>query len=357
MSAGSETVSTVFTMRCASVYQVVRSICEPTIGNNRRRNKAALKYCGIIIMNIINLSAEPLGKLYSWIPAGLQAEQIVFLPDSCPGKSPLPTGTAVLTRQDDWRRFAISDCGCGMRLVRSAVDPADLDLPRWNLLAGRLRMNKGGLGDLGGGNHFLDALKPQSGGPLYFLIHTGSRNESGHVDHLIGDPDAFDAEFTRIVAWAADNRAAVHKAIEEIFGPAELVLDLPHNTYQMLPDGGAIIRKGAVHLGPGELNVIPSHMSGDVVLVRVTEKVGDVLCSMSHGTGRTMARSDCKPLADEFDFEELRRRIMIPDSITDASLRTDGPYAYRDLDDCLMLLDDYVEVVERMSVVAYMGHL
>ena len=54
-------------------------------------------------------------------------------------------------------------------------------------MAHHLRTNKGGLGDLGGGNHFLDAIAPYSDGPIYFLIHTGSRNESGHVDALIGD--------------------------------------------------------------------------------------------------------------------------------------------------------------------------
>src|SRR5215475_10033344 len=136
-------------------------------------------------MEITNLSAEPLGKLHSWLPHDLEAEQIVFLPDACPGKSPLPTGTAVLTHQADWRRFAISDCGCGMRLLRSSVPTADLDLGRWDDLANRLRANKGRLGDLGGGNHFLDALSPYDEGPLHFLIHTGSRNESGLVDEFV----------------------------------------------------------------------------------------------------------------------------------------------------------------------------
>ena len=52
-------------------------------------------------MDLINLSAEPLGILHSWVPHDLNAEQIVFLPDACPGKSPFPTGTVVHTRQKD----------------------------------------------------------------------------------------------------------------------------------------------------------------------------------------------------------------------------------------------------------------
>jgi RNA-splicing ligase RtcB len=308
-------------------------------------------------MELINLSAEPLGKLHAWLPRGLEAETVVFLPDACPGKSPLPTGTAVLTRQPDWRRFAVSDCGCGMRLLRAALPASALDRARWDAVAARLRANKGGLGDLGGGNHFLDALAPYDGDALHFLIHTGSRAESGHVDALVDRPAAFDAEFDRVVAWAAANRAAIHRELEAVFGPLELVLDLPHNTYEALPGGGAIIRKGSVHIRPGELSVIPSHMRGDVALVRATASVDRVLQSMSHGTGRTMPRGACKPLAEAFDFAGLRRAILMPTGLEDASLRTEGPYAYRDLDACLGLIDGYVELIERYAVIGYMGHL
>jgi hypothetical protein len=249
-------------------------------------------------LEIVNLSAEPLWKLHTWIPHGLAAEKIVFLPDACPGKSPLPTGTAVMTRQPDWRRFAISDCGCGMRLVRSTLTREDVTQQRWDDLADRLRANKGHLGDLGGGNHFLDALVPHGGGPVHFLIHTGSRDESGHVDALIGEPAKFDREFDWVVHWSTENREAIHEAVDRTFGRTELILDLPHNTYEVMPDGGAIIRKGSVRVQPGSLIVTPSHMSGD----------------------------------------------------------TEGPFAYRDLDECLAL-DDYVAEESRLAVIAYMGHL
>lgn len=308
-------------------------------------------------MKITNLSAEPLGKLHSWLPHDLQAEQVVFLPDACPGKSPLPTGTAVLTQQSDWRKFAVSDCGCGMRLLRSSVQPKDLDLARWEKVAESLRANKGNLGDLGGGNHFLDAIVPYDDGPLYFLVHTGSRNESGHVDDLIDEPDKFDREFERVVNWAADNRAAINEKVDLAFGPTEVLLDLPHNTFEQLDNEKVIIRKGSVRLLPGELSVLPSHMSGDVVLVKAKHRVLEILSSMSHGTGRAMSRSDCKPLADTYDFARLRRTILIPSAIEDASLRTDGPFAYRDLDECMAMIEDYVDVAVRFAVVGYMGHL
>ncbi len=308
-------------------------------------------------MQVLNLSSEPLGRLYSWLPHDLAAESVVFLPDACPGKSPLPTGTVVLTRQPDWRRFAVSDCGCGMRLVRSALRPEELTATAWNVLADALRRKKGGLGDLGGGNHFMDALAPYDGEHLHLLIHTGSRMESGHVDALVDQPEAFDREFTRIVDWAAENRSAVQSLAQDVLGPLELVLDLPHNTYEVLPDGGTLIRKGAVRVEPGEMNIIPSHMSGDIALVKATPKVSKALFSLSHGTGRTMSRSESKTLADAMDFNALRAKILLPQGLQDASLRSEGPQAYRDLDGCLDLLEGYVEEVDRFEVVGYMGHL
>jgi len=210
---------------------------------------------------------------------------------------------------------------------------------------------------LGGGNHFLDALSPYDDGPLHFLVHTGSRNESGIVDALIDKPAEFDREFARVVQWAADNRAKIQEEVEAVFGRIELLLDLPHNTYQQQADGSVIIRKGSVNLRPGEISVIPSHMSGDVVLARATVRVQEILCSMSHGTGRKMSRGDCKPLADNFDFGALRESVLIPSVVANASMRTEGPYAYRNLEECLALIDGYVEEVARFAVVGYMGHL
>jgi hypothetical protein len=70
-----------------------------------------------------------------------------------------------------------------------------------------------------------------------------------------------------------------------------------------------------------------------------------------------MSRSDSKRLAETYDFAAMRRSILIPSGIEDASLRTDGPFAYRDLDECLALIGDYIEVVTRFTVVGYMGHL
>ena len=70
-----------------------------------------------------------------------------------------------------------------------------------------------------------------------------------------------------------------------------------------------------------------------------------------------MPTSEAKRLATIYDFDQLRSKVLIPDSVTDASLRGEGPYAYRDLDDCLDLISEYIEMVERFEVIGYLGHL
>lgn len=307
-------------------------------------------------MNIKNYSAEPIHKLYSWIPKGLKAEEVIFFPDACPGKSPLPTGTVVKTRQEDWRKFAISDCGCGMLLAKSKLNKSAFNPATWDAIYHDLKKNKGKIGDLGSGNHFLDALESYDDDALYFLIHTGSRNESKLVDHLIDQPEKFDLQFNEVCDWAKQNRFAVLKIVEKHFGKTEVILDKNHNHFEIMEDY-VIIRKGAAALKPGELNVIPSNMIGDIVLVKGTEQVAKVHDSICHGTGRTMSRSEAKVLSKDYDYSALRKQIYIPAAIGNESIKTDAPYCYRDLDECLSLIQDLVVVQKRFKPIAYLGQI
>jgi hypothetical protein len=305
-------------------------------------------------MHIINLSAEPLNKLRGWLPRDLRAETVVFFPDACPGRAPLPTGTAVFTRQDDWRRFAVSDCGCGMVLARSDVSREDCDRSVWDALYADLKANKGHLGDLGSGGHFLDALEAYDDDVIYFLIHTGSRAESTAVDGLVDSPRQFDDTFARVRTWARDNRLKTADMVERRFGSLDILVHRDHNHYEVVGDA-AIIRKGSVKLRCGETTVVPSNLDGDVVLVQATDAVDTVLQSMCDGTGRVMSRSDAKEVAESYSFTELRQRIYIPSAISDASFKTEAPFCYRDLDACLRLLDGFVVETRRFAPFAYLG--
>jgi len=55
-----------------------------------------------------------------------------------------------------------------------------------------------------------------------FLIHTGSKNESKLIDHLIDHPEEFDKKFMAVCNWAEQNRTAVLRIVEKYFGKTEI---------------------------------------------------------------------------------------------------------------------------------------
>lgn len=307
-------------------------------------------------MKLINYSQEPENKLYGWLPHDLKAEKVIFFPDACPGKSPLPTGTVVFTTQDNWRKFAVSDCGCGMLLAKSSIVKADFKRFDWDNIYYDLKANKGNQGDLGSGNHFLDALESYDDDYIHFLIHTGSRKESKIVDHLIDKPKEFDKVFLEVSEWAKNNRLAISEILEKYFGKLELIIDSSHNNFE-LTNEGVIIRKGAVKVQANELAVIPSNLDGDIVLVKAKQGVANTFNSLNHGTGRIMSRSEAKKYSADYDYEGLRKRIYIPEMIQDASIKTEAPFCYRDLDDCLSLIQNLIFVEKRYMPFAYLGQI
>ena len=307
-------------------------------------------------MEVINYSAEPLNKVYGWLPHDLEAEKVIFFPDACPGKSPLPTGTVVFTKQENWRKFAISDCGCGMLLCEANILKEDFKKEDWDKIYYDIKANKGKLGDLGSGNHFLDALESYTDNKVSFLIHTGSRNESKLVDNLIDRPQKFDAKFYDVCQWAKENRFAIFKILEKYFGRLNLVLDKNHNHFEII-DNGVIIRKGAVKVTAGEQTVVPSNMNGDVVLITATSEVENTYNSLCHGTGRVMSRGEAKEFASTFNYEALREEIYIPEMIANENIKTDAPFCYRDLDSCLQLINNLIIINKRFSVFAYLGQM
>lgn len=137
----------------------------------------------------------------------------------------------------------------------------------------------------------------------------------------------------------------------------DIVLDRPHNTYELMEDGSVLIRKGSVELNPRDITIISSSMDGDMVMVKATDKILNCLNSLFHGTGRKYSRSDAKTYAEQYNYKALRKRIYVLDSISDASIKTEAPFCYRNIDDCMNLLGDIVEEVEGSVPIAYIGQL
>lgn len=177
------------------------------------------------------------------------------------------------------------------------------------------------------------------------------------IEDLIDNPKMFDKKHESTVLWAKENRYTINSFLEKVYGTLDVILDKPHNTYELMENGSVLIRKGSVKLNPGEITIIPSSMDGDMVMVKATDKISNCLNSLSHGTGRKYSRSDAKTYAEQYDYKALRKRIYVPDSISDASIKTEAPFCYRSIDDCMNLLGDIVEEVERFVPIAYIGQL
>lgn len=310
---------------------------------------------------VINYSDVPLGRAINFFPRDLRARKIVLMPDLNPGRAPLPTGCSVEieeTVEPDWRRLTISDVGCGMQLLATDLTWSDFDkdLANWDEVFARLKANKGVKGDLGSGNHFLDAAVNDDE-DLFFVIHTGSRNESSRVDDLVDQPEEFDRVYQEVQEWARGNRDEVRNVLERIYGPAKMLFDQPHNSIRYTQNG-AIIYKGSVNLRPGNLSIIPSSMDSDMVIVEpLNGSLAEANNTITHGTGRLKSRSASKDESRAYDFESLRKRIYIPDGLRDESIVSEIPPSYRDLDACLRLIGDLVKVRSRLHPIAYIGQV
>ena len=312
---------------------------------------------------VVNTSTYSLEHAVSFLPQALiesaEVERIVLFPDLSPSRAPLPTGSAVkfLPGAKNWRQYAISDCGCGMMLLNSGIKQHEFSRQAWDAVGRDLMRNKGGLGDLGGGNHFVDALVSTSTGLVSFLVHTGSRNESGLVDKYVSSPGRFEEEFEKVSLWAHENRLTIKAALEARFGKLDRMLDLAHNTIEQHPDESITLRKGAVKALPGELIVLPGSLGDQITLLKAGDGVASTLHSLAHGTGRLIARGQARADAIGYDFAALRAEVYIPDYIDNSSLRTETPGSYRRLDDTLALLGNLVHEQERFEIIAYLGHL
>lgn len=308
---------------------------------------------------ILNLSSEILGKLYNYIPRELDYEKVVFFPDVCIGKSPLPTGTSILidtNKISNWRKYTLSDVGCGMTLLKSNIEFENFKYSDWDKLYNLLKNNKSNLGQLGSGNHFLDAVIGNDN-KVYFVIHTGSRLEGNNLGDYLDNLNKFDIEYKKIINWAYENRMAIRDIIEKVFGNTKLIMDKVHNSYEIINSNEVIIRKGSVKLLENEITLIPSNMDSDMILVKANNKVNDCLNSLSHGTGRVMSRGDAKEIAKNYDYEALRKRIYIPNGISNDSIKTEAPFCYRNLEDCMSLISNIVIEIDRFTPIAYIGQL
>jgi tRNA-splicing ligase RtcB len=244
--------------------------------------------------------------------------------------------------------------------------------------------NRGHLGTLGSGNHFVEVCLDETD-RVWFMLHSGSRGVGNAIGnlfiqmaqadmrlHLANLPDRdlayfkegsrhFD-DYVEAVGWAQDfarqNRAlmmqaviqATRKVINKPFEAALEAVNCHHNYVQKERHFGQeilVTRKGAVSAKKGELGIIPGSMGAKSFIVRGLGNE-ESFCSCSHGAGRTMSRTKAKSL---FTVEDQIRATAHVECRKDAAVIDEIPMAYKDIDHVMHAQRELVEVLHTLRQV------
>jgi len=249
--------------------------------------------------------------------------------------------------------------------VECDLNPNDLaDLGR---IAFDKRKGFRGLGTLGGGNHFIEIGKDETG-KVWIIIHSGSRGV-GHgiaTEYVrLADTDSkvrdghhgFRVEsdhgqaYINDLNWALEYalinrkhmmRSIVHAMSQHCDGEAdwEQLINRNHNHAEE-KDGLWIHRKGATHAEDGMMGVIPGNMRDGSFIVRGKGN-SDSLFSSSHGAGRVLGRKQAKRELDVGEFETTMKGIT---ALVGESTLDESPMAYKDIFEVMRLQADLVDTI------------
>lgn len=274
-----------------------------------------------------------------------------------------------------WQRGprGLVDAPIDEALAELAEAEPDDDLPDSGALPSALACEEfvATLGTIGGGNHFAelgevtrvfdDAAASSLGlerRSFALLVHTGSRGLGKTLAGLWGmraltDPGD-QAEYLRQLAgalrFARTNRLLVAWRLLGACGAARASklrgsLDLMHNFVRHEPmaggESGFVHRKGCAPAAEGELAVVLGSRGAPSWLMRGCGQLG-CLCSVAHGAGRRMTRSEARAkLGDKHERKSLTRTASGSRVICDDKnlLYEEHPDAYKPIDPVIASLE------------------
>lgn len=261
------------------------------------------------------------------------------------------------------------------------------------------RINKA-IGSLGGGNHFIELDKDDSGN-VYLVIHTGSRNLGKQIAdiyqrlairHLTPGADEFEKEIKRTIEeykatgrrselqgvikqmhkdykegepllpselcyiegetreryihdmhlcqrWAVLNRKLISILLLKFF-PCVDVNEEFESVHNYISDDN-IIRKGAISAADGERCIIPLNMR-DGSLICTGKGNPDWNYSAPHGAGRILSRAQAYEKISMEDFMHSMDGIY-SESINDYT-RDESPMAYKPASEIISNIGDTVSI-------------
>ena len=324
---------------------------------------------------------------------------IRVMPDVHPGKVG-PIGLTMTFRNCVLPQLVGIDIGCGMTMVKlQAIKPeyqkldsvirahvptgyhihktpvTDFDFEQM-ICSSHIQTNKAlcSLGTLGGGNHFIEIDRDESG-EIYIIIHSGSRHLGKEVAEFYcregmktlrnqGISEPFettwlegelmhnylhDAAITQ--KFAQINRETILKIIlkKMKWKPADDIISCCHNYIESYHTSDAeqdsspvcILRKGAISAKQSEPVIIPVHMKDGVILG--TGK-GNAEWNMSapHGSGRLYKREEVQNL---FSVSSYKKSVEgIYSSCINRSTLDESPFCYRNLSDIQDAICETVQI-------------
>lgn len=288
----------------------------------------------------------------------------------------------------------------GMNTRETALlEAADFPLESLRFSGANLALARKSLGTLGGGNHFIEVEKSESG-ELWLVIHSGSRRLGREIaeyyqtlavkarmgilpkqraalieqykaegrereissalaslakrkienEHIVcAEGEIFDDylhDMGIVQRFADENRHAIASQI--VRGAGLTVTDEFTTVHNYIDPEKMILRKGAV-----------SAKKGERLLISVNMRDGSLLCvgkgnpdwneSAPHGAGRLISRSKA---SDTLSLEEFRRQMEGIYSTTVCKETLDeSPMAYKSLDDIQKNISPTAEISERLRPV------
>lgn len=356
-----------------------------------------------------------------------EGSKIRIMPDVHAGKG-CTIGTTMTIHDKAVPNVVGVDIGCGMYTVRlheTEIDFARLDeaahyVPSgMNVWEGRresfdlealrcyrelkdAKRLQRSLGTLGGGNHFIEVDRA-SGGTLYLVIHTGSRNLGKQVaeyyQHLAvelnqGREEYFKKRNALIAEYkAAGRRKEIQAALKELhwadkplsvpedlcflYGEhldnylhdveicqqfarrnreliAQILLERAgltgadgfHTIHNYIDTDEMILRKGAIAAHKDEKVLIPINMRDGSVLA-IGRGNPEWNYSAPHGAGRLMSRGAARETLSMEAYTEAMKGIYT--TSVNPSTIDEAPMAYKALEDIIDVIRDSVDVVDIMK--------
>ena len=255
-------------------------------------------------------------------------------------------------------------------------------------------LDRHNLGTLGGGNHFIEIQKSDSG-LVWLMIHSGSRNLGKRIEEVYQEKamvlcerfctplPCSDLAFLPIqeeeghnyfndmnfaLKYAFENRqrmmAGCKEVIREFFPEAEFrrEVNIHHNYAAFEEHFGetlCIHRKGATSAKLDETGIIPGSMGTASYIVRGLGNPASFM-SCSHGAGRRMSRTAACNTLTAAECDEAMKGIVCdrwhPVSRYGKNKKTldlsEAPQAYKDIEEVITAEKDLVEVQVRLTPLA-----